>query len=112
MERISGGDTATIGTETTRIIARGGTIAAHTPYSDTVMISITLTDRFHFKKGDILRVTAKVWANRLSGGTADIGIGHDPQNRNDPRAAASAKRMFEDDKNTITTIFVPWELNF
>ena len=64
------------------------------------------------EKGDILRVNAKVWANIQTAGPADIGIGHDPKDRVDPRAAGGAKRIFLDAESRTTTIFVPWELNF
>ena len=45
--------------------------------------------RTHFKIGDKLRLTVEVWARNTSGGTGgQVGIGHDPKNRQGTRMGA------------------------
>ena len=101
-------NTTTIGSAVrSRDVGRPNGTAAHTPFSDVVNIPIPIASGVHFGIGDILRVNIVVWGWGVSG-TGDYALGHDPADRNDTRAAAAAKKIFEDDKSTKSIFSIPF----
>lgn len=109
LRKFSGGAESEIANSQSRLFNRPSGVG-DTPKSGIVAVSIPTGGRIHFKKGDILRVTIEIWGKRSGGSanSADFAIGHDPKNRNDPRASSGAAKIFEDDKDTITKFWIPF----
>ena len=103
-------NTTTIGSAVeSRNVSRPNGTAADTPYSEMVNIPYPISARVHFKRGDILRVNISV-EGKNDTGNGDFALGHDPAGRVDPRAAASARRIFRDDQSTKSTFAIPFVL--
>lgn len=101
-------NTTAIGSQIqSRSVTRPDGTAANTPSSGVVNVPLVITERVHFKIGDVLKFNVGIWVTQ-AGGTGDFALGHDPADRNDPRPAAGALKIFEDDKSTKSTFSVPF----
>ncbi len=63
---------------------------------------IDVTSQVHFKKGDVLRVTAEVWGKLVAtGGTGRVGIAHDPTDRDN-------SGLLLDEHSSQLKIYIPF----
>ena len=88
--------------------------------SNNALLKISQTSVQHFKAGEILRITVEGWFRTDEGGatTADIGIAHDPSNRDDydeepdePATNSKRQQIIVTGQPTRLSIQVPFKLD-
>jgi len=101
--KVSGGVPTQIGSNIGTPLTSTGAVAALT---ETHTLTIDVTDRIHFKIGDILRLNVKMYG-AAAGATEGFGYGCDPADRNDS-VTASGQVVVQDAYPTHLKVAMPF----
>ena len=91
--------------QTETVTGGGGGINVHASKTLQAIIDASST-AIHFKPGETLRMTVEIWGKRPSGGSSNVGFGHDPKGRLDETPANGG--IIRDEDSTIFQINVPF----
>jgi len=102
-------------TSTETLMASGATIQtavdALSPSSDTRLIPYDLKGKiWHFRKGDILRLTVQLWSKVGNNADCEAGYACDPADRNDTEQG-SLSIIIEDEDTTQLKLSIPFVLD-